>query len=105
MAPASKTKTKKKVADPTADAHAPSAPAAAAAAPAPSSRGAEPVEDASKLVFGVSLDSPHDIEDESNVLAPTAKYAILGMICLMSFAIRLFAVVRYESVCLLFRHA
>ncbi|GLD93804.1 hypothetical protein PINS_up002409 [Pythium insidiosum] len=50
------------------------------------------------LVFGVSLDSPVDVEDEANVLAPVAKYAILGMICLMSFAIRLFAVVRYESV-------
>lgn len=51
------------------------------------------------LVFGVDLDAPGDIEDDSTVLAPIAKFAILGMICLMSFAIRLFAVVRYESVC------
>lgn len=51
------------------------------------------------LVFGVDLEAPGDIEDDSTVLAPIAKFAILGMICLMSFAIRLFAVVRYESVC------
>lgn len=50
------------------------------------------------FVFGVNLEDPRDVEDESSVLAPIAKYAILGMICLMSFAIRLFAVVRYESV-------
>ncbi|KAF1334860.1 Dolichyl-diphosphooligosaccharide-protein glycosyltransferase, partial [Globisporangium splendens] len=100
MAPASKTKTKKKLADPAADAHAPSSHASAASMPsAPSSKAEKPVEaKASNTVFGVSLDSPHDIEDDSNVLAPIAKYAILGMICLMSFAIRLFAVVRYESV-------
>ncbi len=51
-----------------------------------------------KLIFGVDPKSSIDIEDQSSVLAPIAKYAILGMICLMSFAIRLFAVVRYESV-------
>jgi hypothetical protein len=51
-----------------------------------------------ELVFGLDPNSPVDIEDQSNVLAPVAKYGILGMICLMSFAIRLFAVVRYESV-------
>lgn len=55
--------------------------------------------DTETLVFGVNLEARGDVEDDSNVLAPIAKYAILGMICLMSFAIRLFAVVRYESVC------
>ncbi|RLN13773.1 hypothetical protein BBJ28_00013586, partial [Nothophytophthora sp. Chile5] len=54
--------------------------------------------DSDRVVFGVDLDDPRDVEDDAHVLAPIAKYAILGMICLMSFAIRLFAVVRYESV-------
>jgi hypothetical protein len=59
---------------------------------------AQPAASKKHLVFGVDLDSTEDIEDDSNALVPVAKYAILGMICLMSFAIRLFAVVRYESV-------
>lgn len=103
MAPVSKTtKAKKKLADPAAEAHAPPADHDAPTTPAPASskKESEAKDEAANLVFGVSLDSPHDIEDDANVLAPIAKYAILGMICLMSFAIRLFAVVRYESVCL-----
>ncbi|KAF1772160.1 Oligosaccharyl transferase, STT3 subunit [Phytophthora cactorum] len=54
--------------------------------------------DPTRVVFGVDLDDPRDAEDDENALAPVAKYAILAMICLMSFSIRLFAVVRYESV-------
>lgn len=105
MAPVSKTtKAKKKIADPAAEAHAPYHAAAAdhkvptTPAPASSKKESDAKDETANLVFGVSLDSPHDIEDDANVLAPIAKYAILGMICLMSFAIRLFAVVRYESV-------
>lgn len=101
MAPAStKAKAKKKAADPAAaDVDAPTpTPAPAAPATASSHHHAHAAKKTDDLVFGVSLDNPHDIEDESSVLAPIAKYAILGMICLMSFAIRLFAVVRYESV-------
>jgi dolichyl-diphosphooligosaccharide--protein glycosyltransferase len=38
-------------------------------------------------------------EEENLTGIPTVlKYAILGMICLLAFSIRLFAVVRYESV-------
>ncbi|EEY58025.1 dolichyl-diphosphooligosaccharide-protein glycosyltransferase subunit STT3A, putative [Phytophthora infestans T30-4] len=54
--------------------------------------------DPTRVVFGVDLDDPRDVEDDENAVAPVAKYAILAMICLMSFSIRLFAVVRYESV-------
>lgn len=50
------------------------------------------------VVFGVDSSFNGDVEDDSSIIAPIAKYGILGMICLMSFAIRLFAVVRYESV-------
>lgn len=106
MAPVSKTpKAKKKLADPAAEAHAPSTSTDRDAPPTPAPAGKKESEAKDEgLVFGVSLDSPNDIEDDANVLAPIAKYAILGMICLMSFAIRLFAVVRYESV-RLFPHA
>ena len=81
------------------------AAAAAAAAPVDSDVHATPtskpvVEHSStgRFVFGVNLDDPRDVEDDDHVLVPVAKFAILAMICLMSFAIRLFAVVRYESV-------
>ncbi len=37
-------------------------------------------------------------DEEANFYAPVVKYALLGLICLLSFAIRLFAVVRWESV-------
>ena len=85
------------------------AAAAAAAAPAlrdtdvPASPPPRPKRDAdhrssARVVFGVDLDDPRDVEDDEHVLVPVTKFAILAMICLMSFAIRLFAVVRYESV-------
>lgn len=95
MAPASKTKAKKGDAAAPAPSHAPTH-----AHDVPSSKKESDTVPASSdgFVFGVNLDDPRDIEDDSSVLAPIAKYAILGMICLMSFAIRLFAVVRYESV-------
>lgn len=92
MAPKAKAK---KTAD------APAAPAETAhahAAPKDAADHAAKSGDARPLVFGVDLEAAGDIEDDSTVLAPIAKFAILGMICLMSFAIRLFAVVRYESV-------
>lgn len=45
------------------------------------------------------LDNNIDAEDSlSMILSPVLKYGILALICLMSFLIRLFAVVRYESV-------
>ncbi|CAI5734489.1 unnamed protein product [Hyaloperonospora brassicae] len=82
--------------------------AAAAAAPAVRDTAAHappprPKRDAAhrssaRVVFGVDLDDPRDAEDDEHVLVPVTKFAILAMICLMSFAIRLFAVVRYESV-------
>jgi hypothetical protein len=59
---------------------------------------AKQTSDPTRTVFGVDLDDPRDVEDDQTALVPVAKYAILAMICLMSFAIRLFAVVRYESV-------
>lgn len=62
------------------------------------------VNDPTRVVFGVDLDDPRDAEDDENALAPVAKYAILAMICLMSFSIRLFAVVRYESVRAMAKH-
>ena len=58
------------------------------------------VHDPTRIVFGVDLDDPRDAEDDMNALVPVAKFVILAMICLMSFSIRLFAVVRYESVCI-----
>ena len=33
-----------------------------------------------------------------DAFSPVLRYSILGLICLVSFLIRLFAVVRYESV-------
>lgn len=36
--------------------------------------------------------------DRGRVLAPVLKYTLLGLICLIAFSIRLFAVVRWESV-------
>ncbi|KAL0590352.1 hypothetical protein ABG067_001598 [Albugo candida] len=36
--------------------------------------------------------------DDSGMITSITKYVILAMICLLSFSIRLFAVVRYESV-------
>lgn len=36
--------------------------------------------------------------DESSWVSPVLKYTILGLICLISFSIRLFAVARWESV-------
>jgi hypothetical protein len=36
--------------------------------------------------------------DESSWLSPVLKYSALGLICLISFSIRLFAVARWESV-------
>ncbi|KDO31570.1 hypothetical protein SPRG_03499 [Saprolegnia parasitica CBS 223.65] len=58
------------------------------------------VMDQSKVIFGVPVSSPpgYDIEDDSSTLAPVLKYGLLAAICLMSFSIRLFSVVRYESV-------
>jgi hypothetical protein len=41
--------------------------------------------------------SPSDPQDLSGIPV-IVRYGILGLICLLSFAIRLFAVVRYESV-------
>ena len=37
-------------------------------------------------------------KQELSGLSTVAKYAILGLICILAFSIRLFAVVRYESV-------
>ena len=37
-----------------------------------------------------------------DAFSPVLRYSILGLICLASFLIRLFAVVRYESVFLCF---
>ena len=37
-------------------------------------------------------------EEEVSDIAPVARYTALGIICLMAFSIRLFAVVRWESV-------
>jgi hypothetical protein len=36
--------------------------------------------------------------EETNTLSTVMKWSILGLICVISFAIRLFAVVRWESV-------
>lgn len=36
--------------------------------------------------------------DESSWMSPVVKYTALGLICLISFSIRLFAVARWESV-------
>ena len=44
---------------------------------------------------GLELD-PRD--DDSSWLSPVLKFAALGLICLISFSIRLFAVARWESV-------
>ncbi|KAF0720808.1 Aste57867_3 [Aphanomyces stellatus] len=58
------------------------------------------VQDQSSFVFGVPVESPagFDIEDSSSPLASLVKYGLLALICVLSFAIRLFSVVRYESV-------
>ncbi|EQC37096.1 dolichyl-diphosphooligosaccharide-protein glycosyltransferase [Saprolegnia diclina VS20] len=58
------------------------------------------VMDQSQVIFGVPVSSPpgYDIEDDSSTLAPVLKYGLLAAICLMSFSIRLFSIVRYESV-------
>ena len=37
-------------------------------------------------------------DEDAHFLAPVIKYALLGLICVLSFAIRLFAVVKWESV-------
>lgn len=37
-----------------------------------------------------------------DAFSPVLRYSILGLICLVSFLIRLFAVVRYESVEMVF---
>lgn len=50
------------------------------------------------ILFGVDTRSSHDVEDDEFAFANVIKYTILALICLMSFLIRLFAVVRYESV-------
>ena len=50
------------------------------------------------VVFGVDLRKSGDHEDDSATITPPFKFAILALICIMSFGIRLFAVVRYESV-------
>lgn len=95
MAPKSKSK-KREAAEPEA---APASAPAPADASASASADYEPEEAAAGgAVFGVAADARGDADDDASALAPTAKFAILGMICLMSFAIRLFAVVRYESV-------
>lgn len=51
------------------------------------------------FLFGIEtshLDVDH--EDSMQEMTPMLKYVLLGMICLMAFSIRLFSVVRYESV-------
>ncbi|RYG94877.1 hypothetical protein EON65_56810, partial [archaeon] len=51
----------------------------------------------SPVVSGTAANKPIEPEDLSGV--PTVlKYGILGLISLLAFSIRLFAVVRYESV-------
>jgi len=55
-----------------------------AAAPAPSKKAAAQTFD--------------PLGDESSWLSPVMKYSALGLICLISFSIRLFAVARWESV-------
>ena len=37
-------------------------------------------------------------DETDDAFSPVLRYSILGIICLVSFLIRLFAVVRYESV-------
>ena len=52
---------------------------------------------AAPAVSGISANKPIEAEDLSGI--PTVlKYGILGLISLLAFSIRLFAVVRYESV-------
>jgi len=51
----------------------------------------------SPILIALPSPPPHPSQDLSGI--PTIlKFGILGIICLLSFAIRLFAVVRYESV-------
>ena len=49
----------------------------------------------SLYLFGLAT---HENEEGETVWTPLLKYIILGLICVLSFSIRLFAIVRYESV-------
>jgi hypothetical protein len=53
--------------------------------------------DADKDTVLMQVGAPAEVE--ATTIGPVARYTALGLICLMAFAIRLFAVVRWESVC------
>ena len=60
---------------------------------------AEPEQEVGEMIIKITYFAPNIffLQDLSGI--PTVlKYAILGLICLLAFSIRLFAVVRYESV-------
>lgn len=63
---------------------------------APKPGGKQPV--ASPTVTKKSSQDNDPLGDESSWLSPVMKFSALGLICLMSFSIRLFAVARWESV-------
>ena len=49
-------------------------------------------------ILASAAPSPPLEEEDLSGLSTVLKYSILGLICLLGFSIRLFAVVRYESV-------
>lgn len=57
---------------------------------------------ASKMASSSKTAKAEELDDLSNPWANIIKFFILGLICLLAFCVRLFAVVRYESVCVCF---
>jgi dolichyl-diphosphooligosaccharide--protein glycosyltransferase len=47
---------------------------------------------------GIKAKSSPDDGEQLGGMSTVMKYGILGLICLLAFSIRLFAVVRFESV-------
>ena len=69
------------------------------APPANKSKNIEVDEDAGILKPISYAEADVSCKDEcDDAFSPVLRYSILGIICLIAFLIRLFAVVRYESV-------
>ena len=69
------------------------------APPTNKSKSAEVEEDVGILRPISYAEADTSCKDEcDDAFSPVLRYSILGLICLVSFLIRLFAVVRYESV-------